>query len=68
MKRSSLLTGALCALLVPAAGCDLLSVSDNENASGRGAKVFDPYQAAASGAIRLSLQQFNRCAPAWPRP
>ncbi len=62
MKRSSLLTGALCALLVPAAGCDLLSVSDNENASGRGAKVFDPYQAAASGAIRLSLQQFNGCA------
>ncbi|MFL5345839.1 MAG: hypothetical protein ACJ8AT_13695 [Hyalangium sp.] len=37
-------------------------MSDSENAKGRGAQVFDPYQASASGAIRLSLQWYNGCA------
>ncbi|MBN1209408.1 MAG: hypothetical protein JXB05_31440 [Myxococcaceae bacterium] len=61
MKRSILFQAALCALLVPALGCDLIKVTDSEGTGGRGAKVFDPYQATASGAIRLSLQQFNGC-------
>lgn len=62
MTRSSLLTGALCALLLPSLGCNLLNVSDTENAKGRGARVFDPYQASASGAIRLALTWYNGCA------
>jgi hypothetical protein len=62
MTRSSLLTGALCALLLPALGCNLLDVSDSENTAGRGARVFDPYQSSASGAIRMSLQWYNGCA------
>ncbi|WP_224366523.1 hypothetical protein [Hyalangium versicolor] len=62
MKRSILFQAAVCALLVPMLGCDLLKVSDSESTGGRGAKVFDPYQSAASGAIRLSLQMFNGCA------
>ena len=62
MDRAFFLRGALCALLLPTLACDLLAVSDSENVAGRGSKVFDPYQASASGAIRLSLQQFNGCA------
>ncbi len=62
MTRSSLLTGALCALLLPSLACNLTKVSDSENTAGRGARVFDPYQASASGAIRLSLQWYNGCA------
>jgi hypothetical protein len=43
--------------------CNLIDVTGDEDAnSGRGAKVFDPYQAAASGAIKLSLQVINGCA------
>ncbi|KFE64047.1 hypothetical protein [Hyalangium minutum] len=43
--------------------CNLIDVTGDENSnSGRGAKVFDPYQAAASGAIKLSLQMLNGCA------
>jgi hypothetical protein len=62
MTRSHLLNGALCALLVPAFACNLLDVADPENAPGRGARAFDPYQSTNSGAIRLSLQMFNGCA------
>ena len=63
MIRPNLLLGALCALLVPTLGCnDLLDVTGSENASGRGAKAFDPYQSSNSGAIRLSLQMYNGCA------
>jgi hypothetical protein len=63
MTRPNLLLGALCALLVPSLGCNnLLDVTDPENASGRGAKAFDPYQSSNSGAIRLSLQMYNGCA------
>jgi hypothetical protein len=62
MIRPNLLLGALCALLVPALGCNLIDVEDPENASGRGAKAFDPYQSSNSGAIRLSLQMYNGCA------
>jgi hypothetical protein len=62
MIRSNLLTGVLCTLLLPALGCNLLDVTDPENASGRGARAFDPYQSSNSGAIRLSLQQYNGCA------
>jgi hypothetical protein len=56
------MTGALCALLLPSLACNLLNVSDTENTAGRGARVFDPYQASASGAIRMSLQWYNGCA------
>jgi len=43
--------------------CNLIDVTGvEESTSGRGAKVFDPYQAAASGAIKLSLQVINGCA------
>ncbi|WP_224243412.1 hypothetical protein [Hyalangium gracile] len=43
--------------------CNLIDVADSEQTtSGRGAKVFDPYQASNSGAIRLSLQYINGCA------
>ncbi len=62
MTRSQLLNGALCALLAPALACNLLDVADPENAPGRGARAFDPYQSTNSGAIRLSLQMFNGCA------
>ncbi len=62
MIRSNLLIGALCALLVPTVGCNLVDVTDAENTSGRGAKAFDPYQSSNSGAIRLSLQMYNGCA------
>jgi hypothetical protein len=62
MIRSKLLIGALCALLMPALGCDMLDVTGTENASGRGAKAFDPYESSNSGAIRLSLQMYNGCA------
>ncbi|HYH94947.1 hypothetical protein [Hyalangium sp.] len=62
MTRSPLLTGALCALLLPSLACNLVDVSDTENTRGRGATVFDPYQSAASGSIRLSLQWYNGCA------
>jgi hypothetical protein len=62
MKHSTLLTGALCALLMPSLACNLLDVNDSENVPGRGARAFDPYRSAASGAIRLSLQQYNGCA------
>ena len=51
-----------CALLLPALACNLLDVSSTENlADGRGARVFDPYQSTNSGAIGLSLQQYNGC-------
>ena len=63
MIRSTHLTGALCALfLLPLlSSCNLLDVTDTEESnSGRGAKVFDPYQASASGAIKLSLQVHQR--------
>lgn len=62
MIRSNLLLGALCALLLPSLGCNLLDVTDTEEISGRGAKAFDPYQSSNSGAIRLSLQMYNGCA------
>ncbi|RKH13346.1 hypothetical protein D7V97_06035 [Corallococcus sp. CA053C] len=62
MIRSTFVRSALCALLVPTLSCNLLDVNDDEDVSGRGARVFDPYQSSASGAIRLSLQQFNGCA------
>jgi hypothetical protein len=61
MTRSHLLNGALCALMVPALACNLLDVANPENAPGRGARAFDPYQ-VDSGAIRLSLQMYNGCA------
>jgi hypothetical protein len=48
--------------MVPALACNLLDVADPENAPGRGARAFDPYQSTNSGAIRLSLQMFNGCA------
>lgn len=62
MIRSNLLLGALCALLLPTLGCDLVDVTDTENTSGRGARAFDPYQSSNSGAIRLSLTMYNGCA------
>lgn len=65
MIRSTFLPGALGALLLMPllSSCNLIDVTGDENAnSGRGAKVFDPYQAAASGAIKLSLQVINGCA------
>jgi hypothetical protein len=62
MTRSHLLNGALCALLLPAFACNLLDVADPENAPGRGARAFDPYQSTNSGAIRLSLGMYNGCA------
>jgi len=62
MIRSNLLLGALCALLLPTLGCDLVNVTDTESISGRGAKAFDPYQSSNSGAIRLSLTMYNGCA------
>lgn len=48
--------------MVPALACNLLDVADPENAPGRGARAFDPYQSSNSGAIRLSLQMYNGCA------
>lgn len=62
MIRSTFVRTALCALLAPTLSCNMLDVNDNEDVSGRGARVFDPYQSSDSGAIRLSLQQFNGCA------
>ncbi|MDY7229629.1 hypothetical protein [Hyalangium rubrum] len=62
MNRPNLLTGALCALFLSTLGCNLLDVTDPENATGRGARAFDPYQSSNSGAIRLSLQMYNGCA------
>ncbi len=62
MSRLSL-GGALVALLLPLTSCNLLDVTNSEDpTTGRGARVFDPYQASNSGAIRLSLQMFNGCA------
>lgn len=65
MIRSTFLPSALGALLLMPllSSCNLIDVTGDEQAnSGRGAKVFDPYQAAASGAIKLSLQVINGCA------
>jgi hypothetical protein len=63
MTRSTLLKSALCALMVPLLSCNLIDVTGDEDArSGRGAKLHDPYQSLASGALRLSLQYFNGCA------
>jgi hypothetical protein len=42
-------------------GCNLLNTADDEQVRGRGARAFDPYSSAASGAISLSLIQFNGC-------
>ncbi|MBZ4418100.1 cytochrome c3 family protein [Myxococcus sp. RHSTA-1-4] len=52
----------LFAVLVLAAGCDVLNTSDAEGTRGRGARAFDPYSSSASGAIALSLLYFNGCA------
>ncbi|WP_164007072.1 hypothetical protein [Pyxidicoccus trucidator] len=52
----------LIAVLVLVAGCDVLNTRDVEGTRGRGARAFDPYSSAASGAIALSLLYFNGCA------
>ncbi|MFP2930954.1 hypothetical protein ACLESO_38295 [Pyxidicoccus sp. 3LG] len=48
--------------LALASSCNLLDISDAEGTRGRGARAFDPYSSAASGAIALSLMYFNGCA------
>ncbi len=48
--------------LVLVAGCDVLNTRDVEGTRGRGARAFDPYSSAASGAIALALMDFNGCA------
>ncbi|HLL54996.1 MAG TPA: hypothetical protein VK447_15685 [Myxococcaceae bacterium] len=59
MTKAPLVT--LVASLSLIAGCNLLNTADPENARGRGARAFDPYASTASGAISLSLIQFNGC-------
>lgn len=48
--------------LLSSSGCKLFDTNDAENSAGRGAKSFDPYSGAASGALRLGLQMYNGCA------
>ncbi|QRN95006.1 hypothetical protein JRI60_38850 [Archangium violaceum] len=49
-------------VVVLTSSCDVLRTEDVEGTRGRGAKAFDPYSSSASGAISLSLLQFNGCA------
>lgn len=62
MNSSKVLRSTLYVLLMALSSCQLFNTADTENVPGRGATAFDPYAAAASGAIKLSLQMFNGCA------
>jgi hypothetical protein len=62
MNASKVLRSTLYGLLLGLSACQLLNIEDAENVPGRGSTAFDPYAAAASGAIKLSLQMFNGCA------
>ncbi|MFY0524856.1 hypothetical protein ACN28I_17465 [Archangium gephyra] len=52
----------LLSTVVLASGCDLFNITDAEGTRGRGATAFDPYSSSASGALSLTLLQFNGCA------
>jgi hypothetical protein len=62
MSVMPLLRAATVVSVALLSGCNLLNTADSENAQGRGAQAFDPYQGARSGAIKLALQSYKGCA------